>query len=266
MKILKKGSYLGSQTDILYYRNITISKTEYNQKEDQNWHCHENPFFAYFLKGGNKEFRKKDEIKCSPGTLLFYKAGEFHCNKDYIRGSRIFHFEVDSKWFVENKLDPEVIRHAEIIDIAIKNTFLSIIRESSIRDDLSESSVQSLALYLFNLMTREPKDKKSIPTWKFNFDKIIAEQSNNKQSLSGLAKKLNIHPVTLSRQFPVYYHCSIGEFLRNLRMEQAITLLAKKAIPIADIAETCGFSEPSNFIRCFKKLKGITPDAYRKLL
>jgi AraC family transcriptional regulator len=265
MKILTKGSYLGSQTDSLVYRNLIISKTEYRQNEDQNWHCHENPFFAYFLKGGNKEFRKGDEIKCSAGTLLFYKAGELHCNKDYISGSRIFHFEMEENWFVENKLNWRTIPHSEINNFTVKNVFINIIRESAIRDDLSESSVQSLALYLFNLLTRQA-DRKDVPLWKYDLDKIINDQDPNKQSLSVLAKKLKIHPVTLSRQFPKYYHCHVGEYLRQVRMERAISLLAKKSIPISDIADHCGFSETSNFIRCFKKQKGVTPEAYRKMI
>jgi len=265
MKILTKGSYLGSQKDSLVYRDLIISKTEYRQKEDQNWHYHENSFFAYFLKGGNKEFRKGKEIKCSAGTLLFYKAGELHCNTDYMSGSRIFHFEIEENWFIENKVDWKNIRHGEINNSTIKTIFINIIRESSIRDDLSECSVQSLALYLFNLLLRQG-DQTSVPWWKYDFDKIINDQDLNKQSLTELAKKLKVHPVTLSRQFPRYYHCRIGEFLRQLRMEKAVSLLAKKSIPISDIAEHCGFSESSNFIRCFKKQKGITPEAYRKMI
>ena len=265
MKILTRGSYLGSQTDTLVYRNIIISKTEYHQKEDQNWHCHENPFFAYFLKGGNKEFRKGNEIKCSAGTLLFYKAGELHCNKDYIAGSRIFHFEIEENWFVENKLNWRNIQHREISNSTIKTIFINIIRECSIRDDLSESSVQSLALYLFNLLTRQ-RDQTSTPFWKYDLDRMINDEDLNKQSLTELARKLKVHPVTLSRQFPRYYHCKIGEYLRQLRMERAVSLLARKSVSIADIAEHCGFSEPSNFIRCFKKQKGMTPEAYRKMI
>jgi len=265
MKILKKGSYLGSQTDTLVYRNLIISKTEYRQKEDQAWHCHENPFFAYFLKGGNKEFRTGDEIKCSAGTLLFYKAGELHRNKDYIAGSRIFHFELEENWFIENKLDWKNIRYSEINNFVIKNIFVNIIRESSIRDDLSESSVQSLATYLFNLLTRQAS-RKAMPSWKYEFENIMRNQHLQNQSLTELAKRLKVHPVTLSTQFPKYYHCNIGEYLRQLRMERAISLLARKSIPISEIAEHCGYSETSNFIRCFKKQKGITPDKYRRMI
>jgi AraC-like DNA-binding protein len=265
MKILTRGNYLGSQTDSLFYRNIIISKTEYRQKEDQNWHCHENPFFAYFLKGGNKEFRRGDEIKCSAGTLLFYKAGELHCNKDYVPGSKIFHFEIEKNWFIENKMNWKNIQQSEINNFAIKNIFTNIMRESSIRDDLSETSVQSLALYLFNLLTRQA-DRRSTPWWKYDLDKAINDQELNKQSLAELAKRLKVHPVTLSRRFSRYYHCNIGEYLRQLRIERAISLLARKSIPISDIAEHCGFSETSNFIRCFKKQKGITPESYRKMI
>ena len=266
MKTLTRGTYLGSQTDTIFYKNIIISKTEYEQKEDQSWHCHENPFFAYFLKGGNRELRKSNEMQCSAGMLLFYKAGELHCNKDYIPGSRIFHFEIDNKWFTENNLNPGNIEHVEINNLIAKNIFINIVREFSIRDELSESSVQSLMLYLFNLLIRHPDCKKFIPPWRYKFDKIISEQTTSKQSLTNIAKKLNVHPVTLSREFPKYYYCSFGEYVRQLRHEKALSLLAKKSMPISDIAEYCGFSDSGNFIRCFKRLKGITPDAYRKLL
>ena len=266
MKILTRGNYLGSQTDVLFYRDLIISKTEYKQKEDQGWHCHENPFFAYFLKGGNKELRKGDQISCSPGTLLFYKAGEFHCNKDYIAGSRIFHFELDNNWFIENKLNPHNIQQSVIDNLAVKNIFENIVREFAIRDDLSESSVQSLALYLFNLLARQSDDKRSFPHWKNTFDKIIESESTHKQTLASVAKRLKLHPVTLSRQFPTYYNCSFGQYMRHLRIEKAIVMLAKKCIPISDIAQDCGFSEPANFIRSFKKQKGVTPAAYRRLL
>jgi AraC-like DNA-binding protein len=127
--------------------------------------------------------------------------------------------------------------------------------------------MQSLTLYLFNLLTSQPDNKNLIPLWKYNFDKIIGEQNlSKKQSLAELAKKLRVHPVTLSRQFPRYYHCSFGEYLRQLRIEKAVFLLAKRTMSIAEIAEHCGFSEPCNFIRSFKRLKGTTPDAYRNLL
>jgi AraC family transcriptional regulator len=265
MKTLRRGVYLGSQADTLFYRNIIVSKTDYHQKEDQSWHYHQNSFFAYFLKGGNRELRKANEIRCSAGTLLFYKPGEVHCNKDYSLGSRIFHLEIDEAWFTENSVNPENIRHSEVNDIIAKNIFINILREFAIRDDLSEGSIQSLMLYLFNLLARPIDAQRLNPSWK-NLDKIISEQPLGKQSLANIASRLDVHPVTLSREFPKCFGCTFGEFVRQLRIEKALPMLAKKSLPISDVAASCGFHEPANFIRFFKRVKGITPNAYRQLL
>src|SRR5258708_24927182 len=103
------------------------------------------------------------------------------------------------------------------IDILFYNGIIISKIEYKQKEDqnLSESSVQSLALYLLNLLTRQPDHKRSIPSWKYDFDKIIDEQTINKQSLVNFAKKLKVHPVTLSRQFPRYYNCSFREYLRQ---------------------------------------------------
>jgi len=124
MKTLSIGTYLGSQTDTLFYKNVIVSKTEYRQKADQSWHCHENPFFAYFLKGGNYEYRESKEIKCSPGTLLFYKGGEPHCNKAYSDGCKIFHVEVDNNWFNGYCLNTDKFKADVINDLGVKNIFV----------------------------------------------------------------------------------------------------------------------------------------------
>jgi AraC family transcriptional regulator len=123
-------------------------------KRDQDWHCHENCFFAYFLKGGNYEYRKAREIECSPGTLLYYRSMEPQCNKAYSQGSKIFHVEVDNNWFKNYDLPGTDIRADIIDDIIIKNAFINVVNEFAIRDALSGSSIQVLLVYLFNLLMR----------------------------------------------------------------------------------------------------------------
>lgn len=266
MKTLTRGTYLGTKVDSLEYDSIMISRAEYWNKEDQDWHCHENPFFAYFLKGENWEVRRTQQIKCLPGTLLFYKPGEPHCNKNYTEGCKIFHIEIDNHWFDENnidvtKLDVDVINHS-----MIKNTFTSVMNEFSIRDELSETSIKSLIVYLFTVLSRACRHSHRVPPWASKFSSLINDQLNTKPSLQTISKILHVHPVTLSREFPKYFHCSFGDYIRQLRVEKALPLLARKSIPIDSIALSCGFSDASNFIRTFRKVKGISPNVYRKLM
>src|SRR5689334_12177310 len=139
MNTLLKGNYLGTQTDTYVYKKIIISKAEYCSLENKDWHCHENSFFAYFLKGSNYEYRESKEIKCLPGTLLYYRSMEPHCNKAYTNGCKIFHVEIENNWFSEFDLKMKI--KADVIDdLMIKNSFINILNEFMIRDELSGSS------------------------------------------------------------------------------------------------------------------------------
>jgi AraC-like DNA-binding protein len=44
----------------------------------------------------------------------------------------------------------------------------------------------------------------------------------------------------------------------------AIYYLSHQELPINDIAERVGFTEPSTFHRAFKKWTGVTPGAWRE--
>ena len=55
-------------------------------------------------------------------------------------------------------------------------------------------------------------------------------------------------------------------YLNRIRIERACELLnAESRVSIGEIASQCGYNSAGQFISAFKKLMGITPDAYRKL-
>ena len=266
MKAFSRGKYLGQPTDTLVYNNVIISKTQYQQKENQHWHYHENSFFAYFLKGGNRECRKSAELTCSAGTLLFYQPQEWHRNQHYAFGSKIFHVEMDHSWFTDNGLDLQNVQHIEIKDPAAKQVFVNLMKEFSVRDEFSELSIQHLLRYLFNLLIRDTQEKKAGPAWLKRFKEIQHYFMERQPTLASVSKELCIHPVTLCKQFPLYYGCNFTDYIRQLRIEKSLPLLAKKHIPVSEIAFLCGFSDTSNFIRSFKKVKAVTPNDYRQML
>lgn len=54
-------------------------------------------------------------------------------------------------------------------------------------------------------------------------------------------------------------------FFVNLRIDNACALLEKTDAKIKEIAEQCGFDDPLYFTQAFRRLRGMTPSAYRRI-
>ena len=83
-------------------------------------------------------------------------------------------------------------------------------------------------------------------------------------SLGELAAVVDVHPVTLARGFRKAYGCSVGEYLRWLRIAQAARRLAETDAPLAEIALEAGFADQSHFSNVFRRETGVPPSAFRR--
>jgi AraC family transcriptional regulator len=105
----------------------------------------------------------------------------------------------------------------------------------------------------------------SAPAWLRRVRDMLDESYLSAPNLAELAAVGDVHPVHLSREFRKRYRVTIGEYIRKLRIEHASGLLSKSAMPMAEIASTCGFSDQSHFCALFKKYSGMTPSKFRDL-
>ena len=151
---------------------------------------------------------------------------------------------------------------------------------------IPNASVLLLKIWAFLLTSRKDKDmivllndfiktlNKIIKTNKENHPPYWVEQIKPEVVLSytenltlkRLAKENRVHPVYLARVFRKYYLCSLKEYVRNLKLYQAVSELPLKNNSLSEIAYNTGFSDQSHFNRVFKSELGISPGALKKSL
>lgn len=82
-------------------------------------------------------------------------------------------------------------------------------------------------------------------------------------SLQSIADQLGVSSSHLSRQFHKEVGCPFNQYVRSIRIEKAKVLIKKSSYSISEIAEYCGYTDPSYFRNVFKTVTGITPSTYK---
>jgi AraC family transcriptional regulator len=137
--------------------------------------------------------------------------------------------------------------------------------EFQLPDPFSYLAVQGLTLEIIAAASRclASIDRRTPPPWLARAMEILRSSFTDRLSLSRLAQEVGIHEVYLARAFRRHTHCSVGEYIRRLRIEFACRQLAASREPLCEIALACGFADQSHFSRTFKRLIGMTPAAFR---
>jgi AraC family transcriptional regulator len=78
-----------------------------------------------------------------------------------------------------------------------------------------------------------------------------------------LARLCDIAPRHLSRAFKISTGRTIGDYVTEMRLIKAKSLLCNTDLPLKEIAHRIGFSGPSSFCVAFGKAAGLTPKQFR---
>lgn len=83
-------------------------------------------------------------------------------------------------------------------------------------------------------------------------------------TVSGIADAFGISVAYLSREYKKHWKVNLNDQIQQLRVEKAKELLHTQSVKNA--ATMSGFSDYQALVRTFKKLEGITPNEYKKIL
>ena len=133
-------------------------------------------------------------------------------------------------------------------------TFMSILHDLSECEDakvLSSSSFAKIETY---------SDSKRVQ----KVQSYINENYKSDIRLPVLAQMVDMSPVAFSRFFKLKTGKSLSDYIIDIRLGYASSLLVDSSNSIADICYDCGFNNLSNFNRIFKKKKNCSPKEFRE--
>ena len=83
-------------------------------------------------------------------------------------------------------------------------------------------------------------------------------------SVSELARRFGYSLTYFTKKFRKAFGCTPSEYIANIKIEKAQSLLQDQKLSVADVASALGFSNTSYFSNFFKLKTGLNPAYYRK--
>ena len=245
---------------------LSLGEIRYPAGCARSGHVHELACFHFLYQGGYVESRGKTSSECRTFTLAFQPQGHEHSYRSSGGASKSFTVELQDSW-VANLRDyslrldqPGYFRGGSISWLMGK-----LYREFLLLDSASSLVIEALTMELTVEVSRRGEqlaDDRG-PLWLRQVRDLIHERFAEPLSLRDLGQSVGVHPVHLARVFRRHYRATVGEYLRQLRVEFAGQQIAHSQSTLAEIALAAGFSDQSQFTNTFKRATGLTPAQFR---
>lgn len=267
--VLPPGSFYGEVHQRFAFGELTFLESTYLPELRVPRHRHLRPYFYFVLEGGCTEVYENKARSVGPMTLVFHSPEGTHEDHWQRAGGRCFSVE-----FSPSRIE-RAREHARLIDGAAYVRSGDAIwlarrlhREFHSIDDVSPLAMEGLTLEILAAVSRSSgaRLERNPPRWLTSAKELLHDRFAERLVLDDIAAAVSIHPVHLCRAFRSQYGCTIGDYVRNLRVEFAAHRLSTSQHSLVEIALAAGFSDQSHFTKAFRRCTGTTPGAFRRQL
>jgi AraC family transcriptional regulator len=218
------------------------------------------------LKGGCVETIGNSGYECIPFSPIMKPAGALHSNQYGPAGAKCLLIEVRPSGLEMIRSFSRVLDDVvHVQNGAMRGIAIRIHREFQLMDCASALSIEGLVLEMVGAAARHRAQGLSVrpPRWIREVKYFIDEHFKEQITLLTLAQCVDRHPAYLSQVFRRCSGSTIGDYVRQLRLDYASKELTHSTASVADIATAAGFYDQSHFTHAFKIHTGVTPAEFR---
>ena len=239
-----------------------LTSTRYAPRLRLAEHAHTDGFVIFVRDGSfiERHGRRRDGL--DRWTCMYRPRLDPHANEFGPAGATLSGIDVGGAWI-------ERFRDAGFRDerFTVRSPFVEhfagrLDAEIAMPDSMSDIVIEALVteVLAFGFRSRiAPRSTDSAHRAR----RIIEHEFASPLSLARIAAEIGVHPVHLARQFRAAHACTVGEYIRMVRVAFARRQLTATDDPIAAIALDAGFADQSQLTKSFKRVTAETPAAYR---
>jgi AraC family transcriptional regulator len=241
-----------------------LTSTAYPPRLCLTPHTHTGAFLLFVRDGGFVERHGQRSERCDRFTCIYRPAYDEHANEFDEDGAVLAAIDLSPAWLARLSEAGFAGERFRVRSPFVEQFSGRLDAELTAPDSMSEMVIESLATEVIVFASRlAGKSGVGRKAWPDRARRLIEEAFASPLSLAGIASEVGVHPVHLARQFRASQGCTVGEYIRRVRVGFARRELEMTDRPIAEIALSAGFFDQSQLTKTFKRVTGQTPAVYR---
>ena len=264
---LKAGQFYGTTSQSLSAEGFRFTEKTYSSRATLPTHAHELSHFCFVLAGNYREKIGRTLFERGPATLVYYPPDVSHGEEHFTNG-RHFLVEIDFKNlervrdYGKHLSEPALLNDGSALWLAAR-----MYQEFSERDAFSALVLESISTELLVNASRQRTlvVERKPPVWLAQVKESLRENFSTPPGLDELAKTVHVHPTHLARVFRKFERCTVGDYIREVRINYARQRMLGSSEPLVEIALAAGFADQTHFTRSFKRITGMTPTEFRRI-
>jgi AraC family transcriptional regulator len=198
------------------------------------------------------------------GTLLYRPTGLLHAERFGPSGAACALIDPDATWIEAREYVIRADRPCSLAAIEAARLGTTLWRELKCPDAFTaivcEAAVWESLVLIGRAMEKAPPRPSDVSIAM----EFLRAHSGRPFRLADAAQAAGVHCSTLARHFRLALGCSVGAYVRRLRVERAAQLLEHDAMPLEELALECGFASQAHLTTLFRRAMGTTPAVYRR--